>query len=154
MTMTDTIMRGLDERLAELQLSPHQEQAVRDLIGEFASLFEAEKQVNILEQHFGGTEKWRVVARQIETWAKKALPERVHEALSTTAEGVFAMHRMMISEQPAVVRPRENELKQMMRDPRYWRDLDPEFVERVREGFRELYRDRDGFQKFYGESGL
>ena len=32
-----------------------------------------------------------------------------------------------------------NDLKNMMRDPRYWRDQDPELVEKVREGFRRLY---------------
>jgi hypothetical protein len=53
---------------------------------------------------------------------------------------------------PAPACKSESELKQMLRDPRYWRDQDPEFVERVRAGFRELDWDRDGFQKFYGES--
>lgn len=37
----------------------------------------------------------------------------------------------------------ENELKQMMRDTRYWRDHDPEFVERVRDGFQKLYQEED-----------
>ena len=33
----------------------------------------------------------------------------------------------------------ENELHNMMRDPRYWRDRDPEFIARVTAGFRELF---------------
>ena len=33
----------------------------------------------------------------------------------------------------------ETELKQMMRDPRYWRDNDPEWITKVREGFKKLY---------------
>lgn len=33
----------------------------------------------------------------------------------------------------------EAELKELMRDPRYWRDLDPEIVAKVREGFRTIY---------------
>lgn len=38
---------------------------------------------------------------------------------------------------PAV--PDEQELKRLMRDPRYWRDSDPELVKYVREGFKRLY---------------
>lgn len=31
------------------------------------------------------------------------------------------------------------ELRSMMRDPRYWRDHDPDFVTKVHDGFRHLY---------------
>lgn len=33
----------------------------------------------------------------------------------------------------------EAELHDMMRDPRYWRDRDPEFIGRVTAGFRDLF---------------
>lgn len=33
----------------------------------------------------------------------------------------------------------EQSLKNLMRDPRYWKHQDPEIVEQVRAGFRELY---------------
>lgn len=33
----------------------------------------------------------------------------------------------------------ENQLKELMRDPRYWRDRDPEIIEKVRQGFRRLF---------------
>ena len=33
----------------------------------------------------------------------------------------------------------EQDLVQMMRDPRYWRERDPEFVRRVTDGFSALY---------------
>lgn len=36
----------------------------------------------------------------------------------------------------------EARLREMMRDPRYWRDRDPAFVRRVTEGFGRLYPDR------------
>lgn len=35
-------------------------------------------------------------------------------------------------------------LKKLMRDPRYWKYQDPEIVEKVREGFRQLYQSDDG----------
>lgn len=33
----------------------------------------------------------------------------------------------------------ERQLSEMMRDPRYWRDRDPEMIREVTEGFEELY---------------
>lgn len=33
----------------------------------------------------------------------------------------------------------ENKLREMMKDPRYWRDKDPAFVDKVRKGFEALY---------------
>lgn len=39
----------------------------------------------------------------------------------------------------AQAEPDEAALSQMMRDPRYWRDRDPELVARVTEGFQRLY---------------
>ena len=32
-------------------------------------------------------------------------------------------------------------LAEMMRDPRYWRQRDPEFIARVTAGFKRLYAD-------------
>jgi hypothetical protein len=119
------------------------------MVSEIASLFEAEAQINRLEQHFGGEQKWREIARQLDAWGRKHLPERVFEALSTTHEGVVAMHRMLTGAEPCLQgsgdaieqQPSEGRLKQMMRDSRYWRDQDPAFVDRVREGFKRLYQE-------------
>ena len=33
----------------------------------------------------------------------------------------------------------ELDLQSMMRDPKYWRDQDPSFVNKVTEGFQKLY---------------
>eukprot|EP00752_Nemacystus_decipiens_P013114 g11603.t1 len=35
--------------------------------------------------------------------------------------------------------PDEESLREMMRDPRYWRDKDPAVLEQVSSGFRQLY---------------
>lgn len=143
----DMMIHSLDDRLAELRLSPFQEQAVREMLKEAAALLDASEQTRRLEEHFGGEQKWREVARQIDVWGRKNLPMRVFEALSTTYEGVLAMDRLMIDGEPVAnvtsERPiSENDLRLMMRDPRYWRDQDPEFVARVRAGFRKLYDER------------
>ena len=38
--------------------------------------------------------------------------------------------------------PTEAGLKQLMRDPRYWKHQDPAIVEQVRDGFRRLYHEK------------
>jgi hypothetical protein len=146
----------VNRRLHAAGFSQDQAQLVYDLacdrlmpmIAELASMFEADSQIERLTQHFGGEERWREIARQIDAWSRSRLPSRVFEALSTTFEGVVAMHRMMSGDEPGLLRegqgsdgsPTEASLKQMMRDPRYWRQQDPAIVEQVREGFRRLYQ--------------
>jgi hypothetical protein len=117
------------------------------MIAEVASVFEADSQIARLVDHFGSAERWRETSRQITAWGKSALPSQVFEALATTSEGVLAMHRMMSEREPGLVHggstasgaPTEVELKEWMRDPRYWRDQDPSFIDKVRQGFRKLY---------------
>jgi hypothetical protein len=95
------------------------------MIAELASMFEADSQIERLTQHFGGEERWREIARQIDAWGRSRLPSRVFEALSTTFEGVVAMHRMMSGDEPGLLRegqgsdgsPTEASLKQNARSP-------------------------------------
>lgn len=148
----------INRRLHAAGFSQEQAQLVYDLacerlmpmIGELAAMFEADAQIDRLTQHFGGGDRWREVARQIDAWGRARLPSRVFEALSTTFEGVVAMHRMMQGEEPGLMRggnatdnaADEASLKQLMRDPRYWKHQDPAIVDKVREGFRRLYQDK------------
>ncbi|MBK8174228.1 MAG: hypothetical protein IPK66_02745 [Rhodospirillales bacterium] len=148
----------INKRLHAAGFTQDQAQLVYDLasermmpmIAELASMFEAENQIDHLVQHFGGEERWREVARQLDAWGRSRLPARVFEALSTTFEGVIAMQRMMEGEEPGLTRDgqggdgmvTEAGLKQLMRDPRYWRQQDPAVVEKVRDGFRRLYQQK------------
>ena len=116
------------------------------MIGEIAARFEADGQTERLARQFGGEEKWREVSRQIAAWGRANLPQSAFGALAGTYEGVVAMHRMMISGEPGLLRgetaggtPTEAELEGFMRDPRYWRDHEPGIVARVVEGFKRLY---------------
>jgi hypothetical protein len=34
----------------------------------------------------------------------------------------------------------EQELREMMNDPRYWKDRDPNYVKQVTDGFQQIYR--------------
>jgi hypothetical protein len=147
----------VNKRLHAAGFTQEQAQVVYDIaaerfppmIAEVASVFEAETQLGNLVRHFGGEERWRETARQIEAWGQSRLPKPVFEALSTTYDGVLAIHRMMSGDEPGLLHqgtagdgmPTEAELKRLMRDPAYWRDQSPELVEKVRTGFRNLYRE-------------
>jgi hypothetical protein len=143
----------INRRLHQAGFTEAQAQLVYDLaaerllplIAEAAGQFEAERQVERLREHFGGEDRFRRIAAQITAWGRANLPAPVMEALSTTAEGVIALHRMMEGKEPGLARRAEapaagdeTELRAMMRDPRYWRTREPEFVRRVTEGFRRL----------------
>jgi hypothetical protein len=43
-----------------------------------------------------------------------------------------------VSDTPPAVKETEEELREMMRDPRYWQKREPEWVKRVTDGFRAL----------------
>lgn len=117
------------------------------VVAQMASRFEAQSEADRLKQEFGGEESWREIARQIRLWGEGNLSPDTFEILASSREGVLAMHKMMVGGEPSMLGnggpgkglPTEDELKEMMRDPRYWRDRDPSFVARVREGFRQIY---------------
>jgi hypothetical protein len=116
---------------------------VDELLDEFGSARDSERLAN----RFGGTEAWRALAGQIRTWGRANLSNEVFATLSANYDGVLAMHQMMQAREPAVLRdgegaqaaPDEAFLSQMMRDPRYWRDRDPDVIAKVTEGFQRLY---------------
>jgi len=144
----------VNARMHKAGFTPAQVQLVYDLaaerllplIAEAAQMFEAERELDRLREHFGGEERWQRAAKQIATWGRANLPPVVFEALSSTASGVLALHAMMEKGEPGLVPrsepeagPSEDELRAMMRDPRYWRKRDPDFVARVSDGFRRLF---------------
>ncbi len=115
------------------------------LIAEAAAEFEANRQREKLAAHYGGEERFKAMAAQLSAWGRAKLPAPVYAALSSTAEGVLALERMMQGGEPGLSREgvtppgeSEAELRAMMRDPRYWRTREPAFVTRVTEGFRRL----------------
>ncbi len=144
----------VNQRLHAVGLTPEQVQAVYDLaaerfvplVREVAAHYEAEQQLRQLQDHFGSIDKWREASRQMLAWGKKNLPASALEALSTTADGVMAIHRLMSAGEPTTLRAAgapatgdAADLHALMRDPRYWRDRSPEMVAKVTEGFQRLY---------------
>lgn len=148
----------LNRRLHEKGFTNEQVQVVYDLAAEklvplvfqIAADHRADAEIDKLVKHFGGEEKWQEISRQLLAFGQKALPADVLETLSSSYEGVMALHRMMKGAEPELSRAQapqggasgELELQSLMRDPKYWRDQDPSFIAKVTEGFQKLYGNR------------
>lgn len=146
----------INAKLHAAGLTPPQVQLVYDLaadrmmpmLGEMAAEFEAERELERVVAHFGGEERWREMSRQLLAWGRKHLPPAALEALSSSFDGILALHRMMTEEGGARIDlpegegpgdAGERELHAMMRDPRYWRDRDPAVIAKVTAGYRRLF---------------
>jgi len=146
----------MNTRLHERGFTPEQVQTVYDLaaeklvpmILELSEEFKADREVERLAAAFGGPERFQEVSRQLLAFGRKNLPADVLNNLSSSFEGVMALHRMMKGEDSAMT-PRvesasdssESDLRSMMRDPKYWRQKDQAFIGKVTEGFRRLYAE-------------
>lgn len=147
----------LNKKLHEAGFTQRQAQLVYELaaehllpvVDEAAAELAAARQIDRLEQRFGGADAWRKTAAQIKAFAEANLPEELHTAMAGSYEGVLALHDMMRKSEPEIVGKAgsgqiglsEESLRELVRDPRYWRDRDPEIVQRVTEGYRNLYPD-------------
>ena len=144
----------INGRLHARGMTQEQAQEVYDLAAEkmvpmmkeLAHDMRADREVEKLLNHFGGPEKWKEVSRQLLRFGQRNLPADVLDNLSSSYEGVLALHRMMKSDEPGLKRQSENpsaideqELGTMMRDPRYWKDRDPAHIAKVTEGFQKIY---------------
>lgn len=116
------------------------------MLAEVIGALEARRHQERLERHFGGSEAWRETQRQLRTWAEASLEPDTYRVLAGSAEGVLALHQMMRASEPdlldaggGAVALTEANLRELMRDPRYWRDRDPEIIRRVTDGYRRLY---------------
>jgi hypothetical protein len=137
---------GFTQRQAQLVYNLAAERLL-PVIDEASGELEALRQIDRLERHFGGPEAWRTTAAQIKAYAEANLPEELFGALAGSYEGVLALHEMMRKAEPEIVGQAgsgqlaitEDSLRELIRDPRYWRDRDPEIVQRVTAGYRSLY---------------
>ena len=73
----------------------------------------------------------------------------VYDALGSTAEGVIALYKMMSSNEPILSKDNgyegelsEQTLRKMMEDPRYWRDKDSAYINKITRGFEKLYPEK------------
>ncbi|MBB4266109.1 capsid assembly protein [Roseospira visakhapatnamensis] len=147
----------INARLHAAGFTPEQVQVVYDLAAErvmpvieaMSAGHRADTDLAALVQHFGGDDRWSRISRQLSAWGKAHLSRDVYRALASTREGVLALSRMMTEGEPGLVAgdgglggaggAGEEDLKALMRDPRYWKHRDPAVLRRVAEGFRRLY---------------
>jgi len=145
----------VNKRLHDMGFTQDQAQTVYDLAAEkmipmmhdVAADFNADREVEKLINHFGGAQQWKETSRQLLAFGQKNLPADVLDNLSSSYEGVLALHRMMKGGEPKLSRNNaavegsmgEKELSSMMRNPKYWRDRDPAFIAKVTQGFEGLY---------------
>jgi hypothetical protein len=145
----------INKRLFDKGFTQDQAQALYDLaaermvpmIREISADLQADREVERLVEHFGGPDQWREISRQLLAFGQKNLPGDVLETLSSSYDGVLALHRMMRTQEPSLKRSAsenpskigEMDLQSMMRDPKYWREKDPSYVAKVTEGFKKMY---------------
>ncbi len=116
------------------------------MVAQLAQDFQADRELERLVNHFGGTESWREMSRQLLAFGQKNMPADVLDSLASSFEGVLALHRMMKSDEPLLKKRADNpsavdegELRSLMRSPQYWRERDPSVIEKVTQGFQKLY---------------
>ena len=113
------------------------------------NLFQLQKQtsaINELKNFFGDDEKMNEALREINAFGERFLPKDAFEELCSTPQGIQGMYRMMQSLEPDVLTNKnttenltDDVLRNMMRDPKYWRDHDEEYVRKIENGFKKLY---------------
>jgi hypothetical protein len=122
-------------------------QEILPVLNEIKEDFLTYKEIEKLENYFGGKNNLEEVSKQILNWGKKNLSEDILESLSSSYDGIVALHNMMQTNEPEVIKNNykenndfsENKLKKMMQDPKYWRDHDPKLLQKVETGFKKLY---------------
>lgn len=144
----------LREKFLEIGLTSTQVSKIYDIATEYLSpvitdLFDMQNQssaINELKNFFGGTDKMNEALNAINAFGEKFLPRDAFDALCTSPQGIQSIYRMMQSMEPTVQMQKneseklsDSDLRRMMRDPKYWRDHDAEYVRKIENGFKKLY---------------
>lgn len=145
---------NLRAKFFEIGLTSSQVSQIYNIAQEFLSpvisdLFATQSQaaaISELKNFFGGDEKMNDAIKQINAFGEQFLPRDAFDALCTTPQGIQGIYRMMQSMEPHVqtadsddINLSDNDLRRMMRDPKYWRDHDSEYVRKIENGFKKLY---------------
>jgi hypothetical protein len=129
--------------LSQEQFNEGINQFVQNEINGLPNIEEESKQL-------GDNSKDRIESANL--WAKKHLSENAYNTmskLSSTAEGVKALEEIMALNKSSVMpnsptaveaKPSLEDLRSMMKDPKYWKDgeKDPAYIERVSKLFGQL----------------
>jgi hypothetical protein len=148
-------MPDVKEKFREIGLTKKQAESICKMasellspaLNEIISHGRESREMAELAQFFGDASKMRAALAEISEYAERNLSFEAREALESSADGIKAIYGMMKTKEPSVAAngaddgpPDDGALRQMMRDPRYWRDRDPEFVRKIESGFKKLYQ--------------
>ncbi len=118
------------------------------IVGEIFSVQNESNAISELRNFFGGDEKMRDALNAIDAFGTRFLPADAFDAMCSTPQGIQGIYKMMQSMEPDVKTDKnateilsDNDLRRMMRDPKYWRDSDPEYVRKIENGFKKLYSE-------------
>ena len=145
---------NLREQFLQIGLTKTQVEKIYNIADEYLSpiiseLFSVQDEsvaINELKNFFGGTEKMNDALRAINTFGERFLPRDAFDALCATPHGIQSVYKMMQSMEPDVKTDKnetekltDSDLRRMMRDPKYWRDNDVEYIRKIENGFKKLY---------------
>ena len=145
---------SLREKFFEIGLTTSQVEKIYQIAEEFltpvlSELFDMQNEtsaINELKNFFGDDEKMRDALRAINAFGERYLPRDAFDAMCATPQGIRAVYAMMQSMEPSIETDdgtsknlTDDMLRRMMRDPKYWRDQDPEYVRKIENGFKKLY---------------
>ncbi len=145
---------NLREQFLKIGLTKSQVEKIYDIANNFLSpvisdLFSVKNEtgaINELKNFFGGTEKMKDALNAINAFGEKFLPHDAFNELCSTPQGIQSVYKMMQSMEPNVKTDKnetqnltDDDLRRMMRDPKYWRDNDTEYIRKIENGFKKLY---------------
>jgi hypothetical protein len=141
----------------EIGLTSKQVEKIYDIAEKFLqptlkNLFELQSQtnaINELKNFFGSTQKMNDALKEINAFGERFLPASAFEELCSTPQGIQGIYKMMQSFEPEILTDKnvaenltDDDLRNMMKDPKYWRDQDPEYVRKIENGFKKLYSEK------------
>lgn len=141
-------------RFHEIGLTKTQVEKIYEMAEEFLSpvieeIFQTGFETNAfseLKKFFGSEDKMLDALKEINAFGEKFLPADAFESLCATPQGIQSVYKMMQSMEPSVKTEKnsssnlsDQELRRMMRDPKYWKEQDPEYIRKIESGFKKLY---------------
>jgi hypothetical protein len=122
------------------------EEFLSPMLSELFQTGHTENSIVQLRNYFGDDAKMKDALNEINLFGEKFLPTDAFDTLCATPQGIIGVHKMMQSMEPHVTTEKnaagnlsDNDLRRMMRDPKYWRDGDSEYVRKIENGFKKLY---------------
>ena len=116
------------------------------VISEILSVEQESNAMSELKKFFGDEEKMYDAFVAIKSFGERFLPTDAFNELCATPQGIQGVYKMMQSMEPSITTASsdaqnltDSDLRRMMRDPKYWRDHDAEYIRKIENGFKKLY---------------